>query len=62
MKIKNIKFDEVHMLNNKPKCAAYFLTGEFEVYFDGMTFKKRCTKKVAKKICQQFGITLHIQQ
>jgi len=56
MKIKNVKFDEVQIFKDKPQCAVYFVTGDFKVYFDGMTFKKHCTKKVAKKICKQFGI------
>ena len=56
MKIKDIKFDEVEIFEDKPQCAAYFVTGDFEVYFKGMTFKKHCTKKVAKKICKQFGL------
>lgn len=56
LKIKDIKFDEIEIFHDKPQCAAYFENGDFEVYFDGMTFKKHCTKTVAKKICEQFGI------
>lgn len=56
MTIKNIKFDEVEIYNEKPQSAAYFNTGDFEVYFNGMTFKKHCTKKEAKEICKQFGL------
>jgi len=56
MKIKDIKFDEVEIFEDKPQSAAYYVTGDFEVYFNGMTFKKHCTKKVAKEICKQFGI------
>ena len=56
MTIRNIKFDEVEIFEDKPHCAAYFVNGDFEVYFKGMTFKKNCTEKVAKKICKQFGI------
>lgn len=56
MIIKNVKFNEIEIFNAKPQCAAYFITGDFEVYFDGMTFRKHCTKKSAKYICKQFGI------
>jgi len=56
MKIKDIKFDEIEIFEDKPQSAAYLVTGDLEIYFKGTTFKKRCTKKIAKKICKKLGI------
>lgn len=47
---------DIKIFEEAPGSAAYYTDGYFEIYYDGFTLKKVCTKKEAKKISEQLNI------
>jgi len=53
----NLQEININFHNSKTSaCAAYFVPGTLEIYFDDFTMSKQCDQPLAMQICKALGI------